>query len=182
MSQTNERFRRPGLILADLLQKHARGEKEPRHYHRAVVLAIDHDGGLLENPNGSNGATVGPENPRGAVRARILTDGMDRLRDDDQLRTFWPMFPPDQIGMPVSPGEHVYVTFEDGLEHGMWLTRVAGHDSANIYKGADSYVGTHVQQSAMDSFYPNKPDYQQTDEHASLAPTPGATSFFDEDS
>ena len=186
-------FRRPELILADLLQRAARGERGPRNYHRATVLAVDTEGGLLQNPAGSGAvavadadgrqrsyaALVGPENPRGSIKARILTDGLDRLLDDDDVRVFWPMFPYDQIALPVFPGEHVYVVFEgDGMEHGLWLSRVSGHDSANSFKGSDSYDAPSSPRSAMDSFEPNEPEYRRDDEHAGMAPSTNAMDFF----
>lgn len=192
--QGSEWFRRPELILADLLQRAARGtDREPTHYHRATVLAVDQDGGMLQNPTASGGvdfigrdglqrhfdAISGVENPRGSVKARILTDGLDRLVDDADVRVFWPMFPQDQMGIPVSPGEHVYVIFEgSGLDHGLWLSRVSGQDSANSFKGSDSYTAPSAPQSAMDFFEPNDPEYDRTDEHAGLAPPVDPNSFF----
>lgn len=130
-------YRRPELILGDLLMRTARGEDSfRRHYYRAVVLAVDTDGALLQNRDGSGGidvidrsgqsrhfnATVGPDNPRGSVKARVLTDGLDRLLDDVDLRIFWPLFSTDQLSNPISPGEHVYVLFEgSGMDHGLWI-------------------------------------------------------------
>lgn len=186
-------YRRPEMILSDLLGREARGERPERHYRRASVLAVDLEGGLLQNPAGSGDITSvdrtgkrraykalsGPANPRGAIKARVLTDGLDRLLEDSDLRIFWPMFPTDQVGIPVSPGEHVYVMFEDEhLTHGLWVARVAGHDSANSFQGSDSYTEPSNQQSAMDFFEPNEPEYPRDDAHAGLAPTSDATSFF----
>jgi len=190
-----DKYRRPGIILADMIKRAARGDdKDKRHYYRAAVLAIDLDGGKLQNPNAEGGidsidsagtkrhfkALHGVENPRGSIKARILSDGVDRLLDDADVRIFWPMFPQDQIGTPVSPGEHVYVIFEGvGMAHGLWLARVSGHDDANSYKGSDSYVAGSAQGSAMDSFEPNEPNYPQTDDHASMAPVKNANDYFD---
>jgi hypothetical protein len=189
-------FRRPELILSDLLQKAARGDRPPRMYHRATVLAVDTDGGLLQNVAASGGITVrgsdgsarryaavvGPDNPRGSIKARLLTDGMDRLLDDDDVRVFWPLFPYDQIALPISPGEHVYVMFEgDGLDHGLWISRVSGQDSANSFKGSDSYTAPSAPRSAMDSFEPNEPEYERTDSHAAQAPSTPITDLFERD-
>lgn len=190
-------YRRPEMILADLLQRAARGDdRVDRHYRRAVVLAVDLLGGQLQNPSASGGisfrtrdgsqasypALVGVENPRGAIKARVLTDGLDRLIDDVDLRIYWPMFPQDQMGTPISPGEHVYVVFEDeGLSHGLWVSRVPGQDSANSFAGVDSYTAPSHQQSAMDYFEPNEPEYIRTDDRAGLAPPKDATTFFEED-
>lgn len=187
-------YRRPELILAELLQREARLEdRADRHYRRAVVMAVDMNGGMLQNPNGSGGLAVvdrggksvtypalpGVENPRGAVKARVLTDGLDRLVDDRDLRVYWPMFPQDQMGIPISPGEHVYVVFEDeGLSHGLWIARVSGQDSANSFKGEDSYTAPSAPRSAMDFFEPNDPEYRRTDDRASLAPPKDSTRFF----
>ncbi len=188
-------YRRPELILSELLQGAARGDSAIRHYYRAVVLAVDLDGGLLQNEAGVGGisfldrdgqtrkfpALTGPDNPRGSVKARVLSDGLDRLVDDDDTRVFWPMFPQDQIGTPISPGEHVYVVFDgDELNHGLWLSRVPGHDSANSFRGEDSYTAPSAQQSAMDFFEPNEPEYQRTDSHAGLAPPSDPNSFFED--
>lgn len=188
-------YRRPELILGDLLVRAARGEHgDSRHYHRAAVLAVDLEGGLLQNRDGTGGidvidrtgrsrrygAIVGSQNPRGSIKARILSDGLDRLLDDADVRVFWPLLPHDQLAGPVSPGEHVYVVFESGgLDHGMWLARVSGQDSANSFKGTDSYTAPSAPQTGMDSFEPNGPQYDTSDEHAALAPPPNGMSFFD---
>lgn len=187
-------FRRPELVLADLIRSRARGDDRDRHYRRAVVLAVDLEGGRLQNETGSGSVSVrardgktrsypaipGVENPRGSVKARILTDGFDRLLADEDLRVFWPMFPQDQVSIPVSPGEHVYVVFEDeGLAHGLWVSRVPGQDSANSFRGSDSYDAPSSPGSAMDSFEPNESEYDMTDEHAGLAPPIDSMSFFE---
>lgn len=188
-------YRRPELILAEMIQERARGDDRNRHYRRASVVAVDVEGSLLQNPLGTGGITirdrdgqsrsypamVGPDNPRGSIKARVLTDGLDRLVADEDLRVFWPMFPHDQLGIPISPGEHVYVVFEDeGLDHGLWISRVSGQDSANSFKGSDSYVAPSAPASAMDSFEPNGPEYDLTDTHAGLAPPMDSNSFFDD--
>ena len=187
-------YRRPELILSELIRDRARADERDRHYRRAVVLAIDLEGAMLQNKSGSGEISVknragqtkrypaipGIENPRGSIKARILTDGLDRLIADEDLRVFWPMFPQDQFAVPISPGEHVYVVFEDeGLSHGLWISRVPGQDSANSFIGTDSYTAPSSPGSAMDSFEPNDPEYQRTEEHASLAPPVDSTSFFD---
>lgn len=189
-------YRRPEMILADLLRDAARGPAPDRTIRRALVVAVDHEGGILQNPDGSGDfqaawpgqraktlrATVGPANPRGSVKARVLTDGLDRLRHDDDLRIFWPLFPPDQIGVPVSPGEHVFVMFEgDGLDNGVWVSRVAGHESAGAYIGNKSYVGSSAPGSAMDHFEPNPAEYPKTEQHAGLAPGSSAMDHFEDE-
>lgn len=147
----NEKYRRPSIAFTEGLKKAAggvyreRGEYVPWMF-RAIVIAIDTEGGKLETPNGepeggskrkesvrdSNGnvvaeyeitPTTGPRNPKNSIRARITTNNMDQFVDDDNLRTFWPLFPsgPDN----PSPGEVVYVVFEDeNMSHGLWLGKV----------------------------------------------------------
>ena len=112
-------YRRPEIVLADLLGRAARDEipEDSHQILRALVLAVDPDGGALENKDGSGTysargtdgrrlnltAAIGPTNPAGAVKARILTDGLDRLRADQDLRVFWPLHPQDQLAIPISP-------------------------------------------------------------------------------
>lgn len=188
-------YRRPELILADVLQRAARGEKKPPIYYRAAVLAVDLEGGRLQNPDADGALSItlrdgstksfqalaGPLNPRGSVKARIITDGFDRLLDDQLLRVFWPMFPQDMAGTPITPGEHVYVMFEgEGMAHGLWVSRVSGHESANSSQGALEYDAPSAPQTAMDSFEPNGPEYPRDDGYASLAPTDGAMTKFED--
>jgi len=185
-------YRRPEQILAEVIDKAARGEKDRSHY-RAVVIAVDLDGGKLQNNDGAGEvivksrdgksrsfqALIGPANPRGAVKARILTDGFDALLEDQDLRVFWPMFPQDLTGTPATPGEHVYVMFEDvGMAHGIWISRVAGHESANSADGTDTYEAPSAPYTAMDSFEENGAEYAKDDDSAGLAPTRGAMTTF----
>lgn len=190
--------RRPELALANVIERAFRDDfEQKRTYYRAVVVAVDLDGGLLQNPDGAgefvvplrDGSTrkykalIGPNNPRGSVKARILTDGLDRLLGDNELKVYWPMFPQDLSGTPISPGEHVFVLFEenDSAETGLWVSRVAGHESANSFEGKNSYTAPSSQQSSMDKFEENPPEYQRDENYASLAPSNGAmTSFEDE--
>lgn len=155
--QDIERFRRPELFLADLVTASARGDlldraENTRIFYRATVLAVDVLGGQLENPQGSGGvshvvekqtlsykSTIGPTNPRNSIKARIVNDGLDQFMGDDLVRVFWPFFSEHDV-MPVKPGEHVYVLFEDqDFQHGLWLTKVPGHHNANFFKGELGY-------------------------------------------
>jgi hypothetical protein len=148
-----ERFRRPEVIFADLLKGYAQGElASGRSLHRAVVLAVDPDGGALQSrspgqtsvpgvsldgSSRSYQSVVGPTNPRNSVKAMLIGDGVDAFRSEDEARVFWPMFPPDQMTFPVAPGEHVYVIFEDSFhEHGLWISRIPGHDDPNFMPGS----------------------------------------------
>lgn len=194
MSRGIDWYRRPEVILGEMIDKVV--EAPDRTYYRAVVLAVDLDGGKLQNTDGSgemvvtqrDGTTkkvkaiVGPPNPRGSVKARILTDGYDRLLDDNSLRVYWPMFPQDLSGTPATPGEHVYVMFDgQGTSHGLWVTRVAGHESANSFLGTTSYDAPSAPQTAMDSFEGNPAEYPKDETHAGLAPSQGAMSSFEEE-
>jgi hypothetical protein len=156
----NDFFYRPEIFFAEMMQKYVRGEflevgSAPHVFLRALVAAVDVVGGRLENPDpGSNDkvehklpsgktfsvpANVGPVNPKNSIKARVLTGGQDQFFSDDSLRVFWPFFP-EHIVVPVKPGEHVYVLFEDpGMTHGLWVGKVAGHDGFNFFAGVDSY-------------------------------------------
>lgn len=145
----NEKFRRPSISFTEMLKKGAGGAfREKDEYtpfmYRALVIAVDTEGGKLENtkgepmgdklhvqvqgPSGKLLATYdvsptrGPINPKNSVRARIVSNNMDQVIDDDNLRTYWPLFPGAEN---PSPGELVYVVFEDdSMIHGLWLARV----------------------------------------------------------
>jgi hypothetical protein len=155
-----EKFRRPEMILSELIKKYARGEVaeeggSTRFMYRAVVLAVDEEGGRLSGPQRnaarvegvgldgrvrSYGTILGPVNPRNSAKVVVIDSGHDSFYSEDDARVVWPMFPPDQISMPVSPGEHVYVVFEDAsFGHGLWMFRVSGHDSANFMPGSEYY-------------------------------------------
>lgn len=142
----NEKLRRPSISFTEMLKKGAGGfYRERNEYtsfmYRAVVVAVDTEGGKLENTGSAptpleqevhdGGKTLakytvystqGPTNPPNSVRARIITDNIDYFIDDESLRTFWPLFSsPDT----PSPGELVYVVFEDEeMTHGLWVCRI----------------------------------------------------------
>ena len=164
--QTIEKFRRPEIFLSELINKSVRGElwdkdENVQVWWRALVVAVDVQGGLLENPEGAGGLThvidgkeldvpanVGPLNPRNSIKARIITAGLDQYDDDESLRVFWPMFP-DHDAMPIKPGEHVYITFEDtDFQHGLWFGKVPGHQNVNYFRGQDSFEASDRQRLA----------------------------------
>lgn len=193
MASGTEKYRRPELVLSDLLNERIR-DATPAGFRllRAVVLAVDLEGAKLQNKAGSgtfqavdvdgkkvdHQASVGPDNPRGAIQARILTDGLDRFRPSSASRIFWPFFPVDQLSFPVCPKEHVYVLFEDRDEsHGLWLSRVSGHDSSNFYVGSNSYQ--EIGSSAIDSFETKDDTYEKSDADAGLSSPVDPTRFFD---
>lgn len=154
-----QRFRYPERFLAELIRSYVSGEfvsaiENVPMVRRALVLAVDLDGGRLENNDGlgevvvdtpgsgnvSYRATVGVDNPPNSVRARIMTAGADQFVGDDRVRTFWPFFP-EHLAVPVKPGEHIYVMFEDrDFQHGLWLGKVAGHVGLNVTRGESSLV------------------------------------------
>lgn len=149
----NEKFRRPSISFAEILRKGAGGMYREKDQYvpfmfRALVIAVDVEGGKLETPDGQpDGSkltqhvygpeggllakydiepTRGPRNPKNSVRARIVANNMDQFIDDDNLRTFWPLFP--GVDNP-SAGELVYVVFEDEeMTHGLWLAKVPTDD------------------------------------------------------
>jgi hypothetical protein len=156
----NESYRRPENFLTELVQKYSRGELMERSegvpvLYRALVLAVDVVGGKLESPSPSasdkvkhvlpNGqsydvqAQVGPANPKNSIKARVLTGGRDQFLADQNLKVFWPFFP-EHISIPIKPGEHVYVLFEDkNMAHGLWVGKMPGHEGLNYKLGQDTY-------------------------------------------
>lgn len=146
----NEKYRRPNISFTEMLKKGAGGQYRERgdyvpNMYRALVIAMDPEGGKLESPNGEtldgsalrvsvksqNGnelanyfvdPTLGPYNPKNSVRARIMTNNMDEIIADEDLRTYWPLFPGADT---PSAGEMVYVVFEDeAMHHGLWVAKV----------------------------------------------------------
>jgi hypothetical protein len=155
---TQDKFRRPEQFLSELLKKGAQGvfresDEYTQFLFRAIVVAVDVNGGKIENPSGSGTLThvmnsksydvkanVGPVNPKNSIKARIITDGFDQFVNDDRIRVFWPFFP-EHISLPIKPGEHVYIIFEDqNYEHGLWVSKIPGHGNFNYYKGSDSFL------------------------------------------
>lgn len=155
-----ERIRRPELVLGDMLRTYAQGgfasaDEASKVIYRAVVLAVDIEGGMLSGPSVGPGSVdgigvdgrqraysrvVGPLNPRGSVKAIVIDAARDSFYDEDAARILWPFFPVDQMTLPISPGEHVYSLFEDPLmEHGLWVCRVSGHDSPNVMPGSEHF-------------------------------------------
>lgn len=152
---SREKIRRPEILLNEFLRKGIKGlfrqkTESPVFLYRAVVLAVDEQGGKLENPDGSGTLThiidgkkeniearEGPKNPKNSIRARLLSNGEDKFSFDNRLRIYWPMFDMQTI----KPGEHVYVTFEDEEKnHGLWISKVAGHDDLNFAEGSEYQV------------------------------------------
>lgn len=176
---TREKIRRPELIFNEILRKGAqglykeRGEVTPFLY-RALVLAVDVEGGKLENPNGEGTlvneigsnkieikAKLGPANPQNSIKARILTDGIDKFASDENLRVYWPFFP-ENVSVPIKPGEHVYVLFEDSnLQHGLWVSKIPGHEGVNYSPGESHYKP--VENHPVGSNFPDVKALPKTD-------------------
>lgn len=153
---SRDRFRRPELFFQEVIRKNVVGDREAndnQFLFRALVVAVDVEGGNLENPDSSGGvehnvsgkkfnvqARVGPSNPPNSIKARLLTDGFDKFSSDDNLKVFWPFFP-ENMSIPIKPGEHVYVLFEDASQqHGLWTSKVAGHVGVNYAPGSSFFV------------------------------------------
>lgn len=158
--QYNDYYRRPEVFLAELLQKYMRGElvehgEAAPVLYRALVVAVDVVGGKLESPQPGNNdkvkhvlpngqsvdvkAQVGPLNPKNSIKARLLTGGRDQFFSDQNLRVFWPFFP-EHVSVPIKPGEHVYVLFEDrDMTHGLWVGKMPGHEGVNFKSGQSTY-------------------------------------------
>jgi hypothetical protein len=151
---TRQKVRAPDIFLRELLKKYMQGRLRetsdfPQFLLRATVLAVDVDGGVLENPTGAGAydavvdgrqtklkASIGPANPPNSLKCRLITDGLDRLQKDSDVGVFWPLLG-EHMSSPAKVGEHVYVTFEDQYRvHGLWLCRVSGHVGANVVIGA----------------------------------------------
>jgi hypothetical protein len=155
--QTRQKLIQPELFLGELIRKYAQGKFLERDdsipiLFRAVVVAVDAIGGKLENKDGKGvvsyeldnknhtfNANVGPSNPKNSIKARIITEGFDQFFADNDLRVFWPFFP-EHITLPIKPGEHVYIMFEDNkFEHGLWVCKIPGHENVNFYRGQNSF-------------------------------------------
>lgn len=166
MKATQEKYKRPELFLQELLRKYAKGQlldttSNVQPFMKAIVLAIDLDGGNLSNPDAVGSVTVGkttfraqvgPRNPANSIKARVISKGFDRFFTDAETRVFWPMVQNDHISVPIKPGEHVTVIFEDQhYEHGLWLFKASGHEGPNFSEGAASFSQVS-QTNAMDAF------------------------------
>lgn len=125
----------PEQILENLINDYIEGKLDDSVVlYRALVVEIDHVGGVLEEEP--------VPNPRNSIRARIITNSIDSHVKKEKLGVYWPMFPFDV--MPLKEGEHVYVFFENSqeLDHGLWLTRIPEHNGVhnpNLTLGKKQY-------------------------------------------
>lgn len=123
----------PERILSNLIKDYTEGKLSSSTYiYRAVVVNVDHVGGALEPQ---------PPNPKGSIRARVVTAGIDTYTRIDNLPVFWPINPHHIT--PIKEGEHVYVFFEDEARlHGMWICRCPDQlttDNLNLTPGSKKY-------------------------------------------
>ncbi len=124
----------PENVMDNLINDYIEGAlDDSRVFFRASVVAIDHVGGQFEDR---------PKNPKGSVKARVITNGFDAYTSDDDLPVFWPLM--SHALPPVKEKEHVLVVFEDEKrEHGFWVTRLpqpATSDSKNFSEGIKQYM------------------------------------------
>lgn len=152
-----DRLRRPEILFLDFIRKGAKGAflergEGLRIIYRAEVVAVDSEGGKIENPEGKGSisivnsagksvkidARVGPSNPKDSIKARILTDGHDKFANDENLKVFWP-FLPESVTVPIAVGDKVMVLFEDEAQtHGLWIAKVPGTVNASDEDNSDS--------------------------------------------
>ncbi len=189
-----ERVKRPELVLGELLRSYAEGEltRSGKVLYRAVVLAVDEEGGRLSSPHVSTAAeevqgvgvdghprsyapVVGAVNPRGSVKALVIDGARDSFYDEASARVLWPLFPSDQLSLPICAGEHVYSLFEDGAgEHGLWLCRVSGHDGANFSLGSEALAGMGEDRRSLGGLFghPGEAPASTTDDGSSTRVRP----------
>lgn len=153
-----DKFRFPELFLAEILQQTARekipdNSENPSIFKRALVVAVDVEGGKLQNSTGVGklvhtvsgqsveiNSIIGPANPRNSIKARVLSDGFDQFLDDESLKIYYPLMP-EHMAIPVKPGEHVLVLFEDeNYENGWWISKVPGHEGVNFSQGEKLFI------------------------------------------
>lgn len=154
----------PSRILNNLISDYVSGEFDKKKvFYRAEVVRVDNIGGSLEN-----------NNPKGSIKAKIISNNYDLFTSEDNLKVFWPLFSHDL--MPIKESEHVYVVFEDEKKtHGLWITRIPepnNVDDKNITPGYKKYkenkdnklqTDTQAQQAVHDSSQPVKiPELSKT--------------------
>lgn len=156
---------KPEVYQAQLMQKFVQGKFVERGevispYLKAQVISFDATGGLLENPNAAGDcesrkpedkayykikARPGPANPPRSLRAKIITEHRDANTMDDDLRVYWPLFPPS--GPDPVMLDFVYVFFDNNdRKHGLWVARVPGPNGEKInFAAGDAAMKNGVQ-------------------------------------
>jgi len=108
--------------------------KLPQSLYRGVVIDIIHDPSLLdEEQMGELESFVKDSallriSPRNTCIVQIVTNGLG-MAEENQYMVCFPFFPP-YLGMPIKPGEHVWVFTEDQNEGpqatiGYWICRIS---------------------------------------------------------
>src|SRR3990167_8093087 len=125
----------PKKIILSQIRDQTEGRTDTSSFvQRALVIAIDHVGGQLEE--------IPTKNPKNSIRARIISESSPHtfLANED-LPVFWPLFPFDVF--PLKEGEHVYVMFDgERGDHGLWISRIAEPfdvDDKNYTAGVKKY-------------------------------------------
>ena len=156
---SNEKFRRPTIAFQDILRKGSGGAyREKGEYSafmfRAVVIAIDTEGGKLETPTGDPHHKAGDKWEKGGDKLSVIVQDAKGppLAKYEITPTKGPVNPPNSVKAriisnnmdqfisdddlrcywPMFPGisnitagELAYVVFEDEtFSHGLWLSRV----------------------------------------------------------
>lgn len=101
----------------------------PPSWYRAVVEDVIYDPAAISDDRKTSLAQrlLNPELlsrvPRNSIIARLVSNAASRRGDDPAI--FFPML--SHIGLPLKPGEHVWVMFEDAdrsTAQGFWLSRI----------------------------------------------------------
>ena len=156
---SNEKFRRPTIAFQDILRKGSGGAyREKGEYSafmfRAVVIAIDTEGGKLETPTGDPHHKAGDKWEKGGDKLSVIVQDAKGppLAKYEITPTKGPVNPPNSVKAriisnnmdqfisdddlrcywPMFPGisnptagEMVYVVFEDeSFTHGLWIAKV----------------------------------------------------------
>lgn len=129
MRRNHEDLRNPQNIFFRLISEYADGTLVSQNrWLRARVEAIDPIGGQLE---------TSPRNPPNSIRARVYSSGLDATTPVQALPVFYPMLPP-HISIPLQPGEHVMVMFEDEARtSGFWICQVPSFNDSLNYSNPD---------------------------------------------
>lgn len=161
---SNEKFRRPSIAFQDILRKGSGGlYREKGEYaafmFRALVIAVDTQGGKLETPTGKTQTQSGGkwiDEDKNMIQL-VQGNGGPPLASYEITPTLGPVNPPNSIRARIissnmdqflsddelrcywpmypgaqapSPGEQAYVVFEDeSFTHGLWIAKVTTNDA-----------------------------------------------------
>ncbi len=98
-----------------------------------------------------------PRIRRNCIIARVITGEADRQNNRPAI--FFPMLDP-YIGLPVKPGEHVFIMYEDpaiGADMGYWLCRIPEPidvDDVNYTHGDRRYADSDLNRDTIDELTP----------------------------